>query len=375
VCSFLVDSVKVKMSTQEQTKLSPMERFRSHLRRGVVSTAGAPQVSDNAGEHAQVEGSIAPQTLVEPEASAPALKPAPMPGVFTRPIAPSPAQSYSGPAPLQTAEDRLRKRVQATQEQDLAQRHDRKEIASIRALTRLLEAVYKKPGSNAPSEERITALRNLVVHADSVAHAVAAVFGHDNPNPYVMAQSMEAVVGLVGTAWERDDSIDWPEVISEASADPLIVTAAEAISHAVYQPANSKEIIAERVGISLHGSYWSVYMLGEDVDGITPEIASRSARSIADYVHARDRKFSTTDLHVSWMQGAIRRITDLFCAEVRARFTNQSAPTADQITESLRVAQEGFEGVEFHATKLLEVHRGGLSQPTPHNAPSRPAGG
>lgn len=272
--------------------------------------------------------------------------------------------------PKVPAIDRLRKIMKETEDIQSG----KKEIASIRALTRLLEAVYRKPGSSAPSEERIIALRSLVVQADSVAQAVAVAFGQDQQKSYVMAQAMEAVVGLVGSAWERDDNIDWPDVIAEAGADPLIITAAEAMGTLAYRQVDSPAVAAERLGISMHGSYWSVYMLGEDVDGITVDVASHVAREIAKYVQSSSSGISNSDLNVAWMQGAIRRITDLFCAEIRARFTDQQAPNTAQIDEAIKVAQEGFEGVEIHAKKLLEVCRSGQLRPDSLDAPARPIG-
>ncbi|MBY0464037.1 MAG: hypothetical protein K2W33_03750, partial [Burkholderiales bacterium] len=111
-------------------------------------------------------------------------------------------------------------------------RQGMKEMASMRALSRLLEAVYQRPGGDAPIQERISALQELVSEAGAVAQEMARAFGYEEgtASQYVMAQAMESVVSLVSKAWERDESVAWAEMISQAGTDPVIVGTAEAMA-------------------------------------------------------------------------------------------------------------------------------------------------
>lgn len=249
-----------------------------------------------------------------------------------------------------------------------------KEMASMRALSRLLEAVYQRPGGDAPVQERIAALQELVGDADAIAQEMVKAFGYSEgtASQYVMAQAMESVVGLVSKSWERDETVNWSEMIAEAGVDPLIVGSAEAMAHAVYKPVSvgntGKQVAQERLGISLHNAYWEVYLLGDQCDGITPEVASKVVRSISEHVQAQS-KFNDLDLRVSWMQGSIKRLTGLFCAQMRSL---DAAPTEQDIDRAVQLAKDGFDGVEFHATQLLEMCRFSGAGPQPVDAPSRP---
>ena len=413
-------------------------RLQSLARRGVVPTAGAPmlrrpalaqppedeqQESSGQAGHDFLDPFLDPgpsdegtpagvdhQEPVEapqaPKPEAPVIRVAPRPGVFLKPVtarapvlAPgqlatplATAQKHteaplvpSLPVEMSAAAGSLAKQgvsnfyEQASQQasRQASSRQGMKEMASMRALSRLLEAVYQRPGGDAPIQERISALQELVSEAGSVAQEMARAFGYEEgtASQYVMAQAMESVVSLVSKAWERDESVAWAEMISQAGADPVIVGTAEAMAHAIYQPVlpgeAGKQIAHERLAISLHNAYWEVYLLGDQCDGITPEVASRVVRAIADHVQAQI-KFQDMDLRVSWLQGSIKRMTGLFCAQMRSL---DAAPSEKDVDRAVQLAKEGFEGVEYHASQLLEMCRFGASVPQPVDAPVRPGGG
>lgn len=273
------------------------------------------------------------------------LSPAPAPGVFLTP---------------RQVVDAARAREAAQKPAQTLVQDGRKEMAAVRVLARLLEAVYRQPGSLAPAEQRIGALRDLVVNADAAGHVMATEFRLHESNSsenYVRAQTMEMMVGLVGDAWERSETVDWADVVSRIKADPLIMDAAERIGHAAYMPVVSAQTAAERISLSMHGACWSLYALGEKVDGLVPAVSSGIVQSIASYLTARPRVIEDNDLYVSWVQGSIRRITDLFCADLVSKYANTSAPTPGQIEEVLDVAKKGFEGVEDYASQLFEIGR------------------
>lgn len=329
-----------------------------------LSSSGAVAQSTESVQPAEVAQSAGAQAKTQAPED---YRAAPRPGVFSSRLAKVSAAIAAEPKGTPRFYEQVAKQSQEARERSQGV----KEMATVRALTRLLEAVYRKPGGDAPESERIDVLRTLVVQADEVAHSVALAFGHgERPNQYVMAQAMEAVVSLVGQSWERDDTVDWGEVLVQASTDPLIVSAAETMAQAVYRRVDSKDSAKERLAISLHNAYWEVYALGENVDGVTPELASRVVRDIAGYVQAQN-KFESVDLNVSWMQGAIKRITSLFCAHLRPM---DAAPTEKEIKHAIQWAKDGYEGVESHANQLLEMCRVGGSRAVPIDAPSRPIG-
>lgn len=312
----------------------------------VQAPTPAPAQSSVAATPAQVAPSAVQAASTDIPAPAPRrLTPAPAPGVFR--------------TPRQLLEET--RAAEAAQAQAKAQVHNgRKEMAAVRVLARLLEAVYRQPGSLAPADQRIGALRDLVVNADAAGHVMATEFRLRESNSsedYVRAQTMEMMVGLVGNAWERGETVDWSDVVSRIKADPLIMDAAERIGEAAYMPVVSAQTAAERISMSMHGACWSLYALGEKVDGLVPAVASGVVQSIASYLTARPRVIEDSDMYVAWVQGSIRRITDLFCADLVSKYANASAPTPEQIEEVLDVAKKGFEGVEVYASQLFEIGR------------------
>lgn len=246
-------------------------------------------------------------------------------------------------------------RVQEAQhQQGQADRQVKKEMASMRSLTRLLEAIFSRPGNDAPETQRIADLSRLAKQAQVVAADLVRQTGGDPDDPYLFAQAMDAVVSLVSRAWESGDTIDIGRLIETASATPEIFAAAQAMAHSSYRPVSNVSTAVDRLNISIHNSFWRVYGLGAKVDGVTAELAAHIVRDSAAYLQSRGRPMISNDLHVAWLQGSLSRITDLVCAEVTARGTRGQALTAAVAEDVLRIARTGFEGVENYAQSLLE---------------------
>ena len=353
-----------------EPKLGAADRLRQLARRGSVATSGAPNLDPDDMPPAESQAAAEPEVVSNPRgATAPrdeflddALPPSPppaktpmiRPGTFSKPVGPA-------PAPI-SAQERLR--ALSSVEEDSAK--SRKSMAAMRVLTRLLESVYSKPGSSAAEEERIEALKNLVQQADNVGQSLAKLYAPDqSASGYVKAMAMEAVVGLVGKAWERGDAIDWGSLIVRAGADPTLLRASEEMAHLHYKRVQDPQDMYERIGISLHSAYWNVYTLGADVDGITPEIAQAIVADGAAYLSSRPRSIADNDLYTSWLQGAIKRFHDLVCAELRAQHAGGEAPTQKEIAAALEVAKAGFEGVEIYAQHFLSAPRSTAPEPVP----------
>lgn len=275
------------------------------------------------------------------EAPAPAATPTPTP---------TPTPVADKPRP--TAAERL-------QASNAAMQNTRglvKEMAAMKTLTRLLEAVYKRPGSLATDQERIQTLSTLLVKVGELGAVVARVAGEDyERSQYIRAMSMDAAVTLVCSSWEQCRDVDWGKLIDAAAAVPEINQAADEISKAGYRPVHSVDSAFDRTALSMHSAFWQVYSLGDTVNGITPRIAAEIVRDCAGYLHARDKFVLDNDVYVSWLQGSIRRMTDLICADLRAQFgAATDGPTPEDIQAVLAASRSGFEGVENYAQSMLE---------------------
>lgn len=336
--------------------LSPAERMRQFTRGGAFPTSGAPRIDGDAG-HPEEQ---APAPTSAPEAPVPSVAPPRlMPGSFSRAPAPiaNPVVSVadqapsSGTAPALSPADRLRQ----VSQQESNTSSIRREMAAMKTLTRLLEAVFTRPGSMATDEERMVALGELSSKTFDLGTVVARIAGDDaDRRTYVRAMAMDAAVGLVCRAWEQNREIDWEKLIEASASIPEVDRAAQEMAQAAYRQVQTQQDASERLAVSMHAAFWQVYELGGSVDGIDPRVAAEIVRDCANYLQDRDKFVMETDLYVSWLQGSIRRMTDLVCAEMRARFGNGQTPTQDDIASVLAVSRSGFEGVENYAQSILE---------------------
>lgn len=245
----------------------------------------------------------------------------------------------------------------------------RKEMATMKTLTRLLQAVSMRPGALASDEDRMAALSRLVGNAQALGEVVARIAGEDyQGRSYVRAMAMDASISLVCSAWEQNRDVQWDALLEATANTPEIYEAAHQVAAAVYRPVETVADAADRIGQSTHSAFWQVYGLGDTVNGITPRLAADVVRDCLAYLQGRQKFVLDNDLYVSWLQGSIRRMTDLVCADMRARFDGQEAgPSADDVQSILAATRSGFEGVENYAQNILEK---------PHaNAGPRPADG
>lgn len=358
--------------------LSAADRLRNSARSGRFASTGAPR-DDQAGDQdgPVVEPHTKPVTPASP----------PVPGVFTaKPaIASEPPLSFSSAsggftakpvipaaefredsdnsphgavasAPATSALKSAAQRLRESAQVEDSSKRTRKEMSAMKTLTRLLEAVYTRPGSAASDEQRMSALTTLSNRSFELGTVVARVAGDDvERSRYVRAMAMEAAVGLTCKSWEQNREIDWAGLIEVTANTPEIFQAADELALASYRSVQTRQDAADRLSISMHSAFWQVVGLGESVDGVTPKTAAEIVKECANYLQSRDRFIADNDLHVSWMQGSIRRITDLVCAEMRARFGETSqAPSKEDISSVLAVARSGFEGVENYAQSILE---------------------
>ena len=333
--------------------LSAAQRLRQQMLGGKVASMGAPTEQSQALTGADVDfisGELISPVPAPPTLSEPVLRP----GFFS--TLQTPPQPLVPPAaPVLSAADKLRSLSTA---QDYV-RSAKREMASMRTLTRMLEAVFARPGSNATDSERMAALTELTVNATYLGEVIAKIAGDDaQRSSYVRAMGMEAAVGLVSRSWESGRDVNWATLIEASANNDLIMSAAEslAVANTVrYNVIQSDADVADRLAVSMHSAFWQLIEVGESVEGLTPKMAAEIVRDCGLYLQSREKFVIDPSLHVSWMQGSIRRITNLVCAELRARFGDTGiVPTHEDINAVLAVSRSGFEGVENYAQGILE---------------------
>ena len=300
-----------------------------------MQAAASRSRSDDAETSAHLQGSM-------PESAA------------LSPVSPvsSAASASAEPVVKLSASQRLQISVGA----DANSRLVRKEMATMKTLTRLLEAVFMRPGSLASEKERMQALSTLTNKAYELGSVVARIAGDDfERSQYIRAMSMDAAVTLVCNSWQHEREVDWDRLIEAAAETPEINQAAETIAKAVYKPVQSATDAFDRLALSIHSAFWQVYGLGEKVNGITARAAAEIVRDCATYLQEREKFVVDNDLYVSWLQGSVRRMADLVCAETLARFAGaETGPSKSDFEAILAVSRSGFEGVESYAQSILE---------------------
>lgn len=267
-----------------------------------------------------------------------------------------------------SAEVRLRAMSQAEDRERQLQKaagHDGKLLASMRTLSALLCAVYARPGSSAEESSRMQALVELSERSQELGAVLARAVGADpDRSSYVQAVAMESAVALVTQQWTQGKDVRWAELIEFSAQQPQIMQAAAAMARStVYHPVKTEADAQDRVHLSLHHAFWQLYELGREIDGMTPALAAGVITDVADYLREYEKPVTHPDLQTAWVQGSVRRMTDLICAELRARFVGQAAPTQEEIAEVLATARAGFEGVESYAQHILAPRTTHASEP------------
>lgn len=388
------------------TNINAVERLRRQIQSGKVATVGAPSAAENAAEFddnfldmggdADSAGAasalksagafsesaesaesdtgaserLSHATLADPPEQLLQLT---RPGVFTRAVAAPPVlpvasfllETPTPPVaaqPVLTAQERLRKTSAVVNNTAFSTSQARREMATMKTLTRMLEAVFARPGSTASEHARMTALSELAINARELGAAVARVAGDDvERSSYVAAMATDAAVGLVCQSWEDGRTVDWPLLLQACVDNQEIMSTAESMSYAQslhFSPVDNPEAVTDRLAVSMHAAFWRLIDLGDTVDGMVPKLAAQIVRESTLYLQGREKFVSDTTLHVSWMQSSIGRMNNLICAELRARFGGRGVvPTREEIDAVLAVSRSGFEGVENYAQSILEKSR------------------
>lgn len=263
--------------------------------------------------------------------------------------------------------DRLRERARVEQEVEIATNGFKKDMAALRTLSRLMEAVYVRPGNAAPTSQRMQALLSLTQASREMAQTLLESIGETPDRAYTRAMAMDAVVGLVGQCWKDAEDEDEflrnkpLDLLRQAAVHPDVVLAAQELSQKTWNPVASLPRHEEAMIMAAHKAYWSLYMLGEHVAGMDTarcEFAvSRLMSYLQEYPHPRG---GSPDMRANWLSASMGRLSGLVKAEVKARFAvrerdmmDAKPVTNEALSECVDLAIEGFENVERHAQKLL----------------------
>lgn len=362
-----------------EQSMTAADNLRAQLRAGRVATVGKPMEPNVDASQAEAHPERGPASAEMAVMEPPVIRAAPLrPGEFSKPPQ-APAAPPGGtalldalavkPAPVDTIKlsPSARLQVEANKAREMALKGSstaqaRREMSTMKTLTRMLEAVYARPGSTSSEQTRMAALSDLAINSRELGAVVARVAGDDiGRSSYVEAMATDAAVGLVCHSWEAGEDVDWPRLLQSCVDNDDILSTAENMAYAQslqYSPIESPEVVADRLAVSMHSAFWRLIDLGQTVDGMVPKLAAQIVRDSAVYLQARDKFVTDTTLHVSWMQSSLGRMTNLICAEFRARFGGRGVvPTREEIDAVLAIARSGFEGVETYAQSILEKSR------------------
>lgn len=355
------------------------ERLRQRLKLGARRGAYVTQRSALDDDVGHGEDATRPSGEAEepPRRLRPGVLPAPMPRSADERSAPVPPSARPEPVMSASPLARLREVAQQEQVQEKSSADFRRNMAALRSLGRLMEAVYVRPGAKAPEMDRILALRQLAGVSRELSGELLQAIGNTVDSRYARAMAMEAVIDLVARTWEEQDRDEedpqWLserplELIRSAAVDTEVVQAAMELAEKTWNPVQTKDQYREVLALAAHKSYWRLYMLGENVNGMSEErcrsIASKLMQYLKTYPHPRGE---SPDMRSNWMAASMGRLTSLVCAELRGRHgidgNARYIPSEQDIEECMDVAIMGFEGIEEHAAKLLESAEGTPERP------------
>lgn len=278
------------------------------------------------------------------------------------------AASASSPPAAEppSARQRLEQRLRQVQERDERERDFRREMAALRSLGRLMEAVYVRPGSSASVAERVRALQTLARTSRDLAEQLLQTIEEPSRSAYARAMAMDAVIGLVAQTWEAradEDDVDLLAqrplaLLREAAVDPQVTQAAIDLSRMTWRPVQSQDEYQEVLLMAAHRAYWRLYMLGEHIDGMSASRCREAVRKMMDFLREYDapRGLHAMEARANWLSASMGRLASLYAAELKGRQSElpERRLSEKDFTQGLEVAFAGFEGVEHHAEKLLE---------------------
>lgn len=276
---------------------------------------------------------------------------------------------------------RLRALAQQEETEQQSAKAFRRNMAALRSLGRLMEAVYVRPGSRAEQRERIEALRALAQASRMLAQDLLRAIGESDDSAYVRAMAMDAVIDLVAHSWqEARDGVDPDasalrraplELIEQAAVDEDVLRAAQDLAHKTWNPVRTQDQYREALALAAHRTYWQFYMLGEHVDGMDEDRCRQMTLTLVRYLQDFPTpRGDTPETRANWMSASLGRLARLACAELRSRFGHDlddghdrgTLPTDKDVRDCLDAAIIGFEGVEEHASKLLEISSDAVSE-------------
>lgn len=274
----------------------------------------------------------------------------------------------------------------------------RNDMHAIKVVTRLVQGIAFKPGSQASNAVKSAALRDQLVSVHHLAAqlAEAAAPNQDHSN-WVLAHCSEAVAELVARHNEKfADALDVngksicldrtaelinvvSQALSKAQSDPELGAALDALENNGYVRVTESDpgVIRDRLNVSLSGALWDIYEKVSE-SGFTyglevPEMLEHLSSSIVKSAKEINISIASVDMQVSHLQGSIRRFSGLIGAEYVAKTKRvldwmqadkaQREKTAcdnflkEILPEIIGNARKNFFAIEKIAPKLLDDSR------------------
>jgi hypothetical protein len=222
-----------------------------------------------------------------------------------------------------------------------AESSSRRNLNALKVLARLVAAIARRPGSNAPQALKAESLAQLITKVQQSAQRLAlSVAPLDAHRGWVRASAFEAAASIVASQWESDPygetapleiQIEALEAVFELARDNSALNAAlEDFSHDAYAQATDETIAASRVELSTRLAAWDLYghvtspVLGQGTYRFTygkkpAEVVALLMPHAVSIARESQARYVTLDVVTTHFQACIRRCADLLGAEYVSR--------------------------------------------------------
>jgi hypothetical protein len=222
-----------------------------------------------------------------------------------------------------------------------AESSSRRNLHSLKVLSRLVSAIARRPGSSAPDALKAQQLSQLIQQVKAAADRLASsITPLDAHRGWIKANAMEAAAHLVASQWEADahgeatplavqlDALE--AVFDQAHHDEALDAALDQLGQSAYVEAVTNEVAADRVELSTRLAAWDLHghvtnpLLGQGAYRFTygrkaPQIIGLLVPHVLSMAREMQMRTSNLEVATAHLQSCIRRAAELLGSEYVAR--------------------------------------------------------
>lgn len=292
-----------------------------------------------------------------------------------------------------------------------AESSSRRNLNALKVLSRLVAAIARRPGSNAPQALKAQHLVQLISQVQHNAQRLAlSVAPLDAHRGWVRASAMEAAASIVASQWESDPhgestplevQIEALEAVFDLTRDdPSLSEILNDLSENSFAQATEDSVAVTRVELSSRLAAWDLYshvsspLLGQGGYRFTygrkpAEVVALLLPQALTIARESPARFVTLDVVTSHMQACIRRCADLLGAEYVSRtralmnWIAQDGISDQEFNKRFKAGCDGLEGsilpaiVESARSNFLAIESmavRGLEETVKHDDDEHPRG-